>query len=113
MPWRSCSPPTPAGASATAAYLAGGRPRRLPTSWRASAVAGRVRRTPGVLDLDHVPPAVGLGAVEVAEAVFPREAAGGERAAGAALDVRVGGEGGDRAADEVRALGDRGEVRVA
>ena len=43
-----------------------------------SAVACRVRRSAGILDLDEVAPAVGSGAVEVGEAILVRESAGGE-----------------------------------
>ena len=84
-------------------------------AWRErlnSAVAGRICRTARVLDFDHVAPAVGLGSVEIREAVLASEAAGGKRAAVATLHLRVGGQGGDGATYEARGLGDRGEVRV-
>ena len=72
-----------------------------------------IGRPARVLHLDHVAPAVGLRAVDIGEAVLAREPAGGERAAVPAVHVRVGGERGDRAADEARALRDRGEMRAA
>jgi drug/metabolite transporter (DMT)-like permease len=42
------------------------------------AVANRVRGQARVLNLDHVPPAVRLGAVDVGEAVLARQPAGGK-----------------------------------
>src|SRR5215207_1245871 len=75
-----------------------GLPRTLPDGLAAdagSAVAGRVRREAGVLDLDHVAPAVRPGAVQIGEAVLAGQPSGRERAAVAAGDVGVGGQGGD------------------
>src|SRR6266545_6085862 len=76
------------------------------------AIAGRVGRQTRVLDLDEIAPAIGLGAIEIGEAVLARQPTRRVRAAAAATDVRVGGKRGDRAAHEPRALGDRGEVRI-
>jgi hypothetical protein len=60
--------------------------------WRLdrSAVAGGVCRPARILHFNDVPPAVGLGAVEVGEAVLAREAAGRERTAVATVELRVG-----------------------
>jgi hypothetical protein len=52
--------------------------RALGRVFPASAVTSWVGREARVLNLDHVAPAVGTGAVEVRERVFPRETAGRE-----------------------------------
>src|ERR687896_86403 len=76
------------------------------------AVTRWICRQTRVLDLDEVAPGVGLRAVEVGEPVLARQPARGERAAVAAVDLRVGRQRGDGAADEPRALRDRSEVGV-
>jgi hypothetical protein len=75
-----------------------------------SAVTGVVGGQAGVLDLGDVAPAVRARAVDVGEAVDLGELAAGERLAVPAVDVGIGGQGGDGAADEARRLGDA-EVR--
>src|SRR4051812_27108014 len=70
----------------------GPAPERCAAAAEQLPVAGGVRGPAGVLDLHHVAPGVGPGAVEVGETVDLRQLAAGQRAPGPALPVRVGGE---------------------
>src|SRR5947209_16351659 len=55
-------------------------------------------------EVDVVAPPIGTAAVVVGEAVVARQLPRAEEQAGAAPDVRIGGQRGDRASDEQRRL---------